>query len=282
MQLAKHSQSHKNSGAPGNWDASPPVVSAPEQLWISSLLIQSPTDALKTRLCSLPSRIPSPWTNNLASSLSLCRGVSPLQGTRTQKPQQQPGCSTAHVPHRREEGWSLSPTAVLLPGRCPGVEPHSFVRQAIRPRQPLSPLSAPHWLPPVPLRPWRALPHNLHVIRLPPSWGASKSRNPGFWAPLSSPIISSTNKSAHPCDHTFSLSLILLLPPWNPDSEHRPFLSNRYRTTSTPAWFPVLWPCFSGPISCLLFNPLLPLDHISHPLDDDNSDFPWLIAAYAW
>lgn len=77
----------------------------------------------------LPSqRFPPPWGHCFKDSNSL-------------------HSSTAQVPHSWEEGSRISHTVLLLPDRCSGIETHSFVLQPIRPYQPPSLSSAPHWPP---------------------------------------------------------------------------------------------------------------------------------------
>lgn len=54
----------------------------------------------------------------------------------------------------------------------------------------------PHCLPSFLLGPQRILLHNVPLFRLSPSWGLPnphRRKRPGFWVPLSSPIILTTN-----------------------------------------------------------------------------------------
>lgn len=174
MQLAKHSQSHKNFRVPGNWDASPPVVSAPKQLWISSLLIVSSGCPQHQTLFSAhqdsqsmdkqPSKFPLPLQRVFSSP-----GATDSETTATTELFRTP--RTSQLGRRMESfSYGCAPSRLLplhgTPLLC--TSGHQAPPASVSTLCPS--LTAPH--SPAARR---TLPHNLHVIRLPPSWEASKS-----------------------------------------------------------------------------------------------------------
>ena len=140
----------------------------------ASLLTQSSTDPLKTKLSTLPAEIHNPSRNNPILSLSLCRGLSLVQGDAVSGAKAI--ASFFHTPRvtaGRKDGvfvivFCCLRTAVLAwnPLLC---------ASAYQARPASVPTHCPHRPSPIFLWPWRTRPHSLPFLRLLPSSGAPGS-----------------------------------------------------------------------------------------------------------